>query len=260
MTEESETENIKFDNIEIQDIPLSQLSVDSSQPRKHIDKAELDDLIESIKEKGLLYPVIFRIDEKNKKILVSGERRFKAFKALKKVTIPAMLINNAKYDEIALIDNIQRVGLHPIDEAEAVTNLMNKYKYTQDQLGNLVGKAQNTISDISQLMELTLEIREDARKRKKLSRSALLKIARIKKPELQQKAYDTLIAALSTHKEKKTRTKLSSSTKAITFVDNGLKVIKKLDFNSLGEEKAEVITKLEELLQEIQGKLDSMKG
>jgi len=242
----------------IHEISLDLLHRDVDQPRKHFDESELDALKKSIEDKGLLYPVLFRVDENGNNILVSGERRLRAFRSLGKETIPAMLVGSDRYDELALIDNIQRVDLSPVDESEAVFNLQTKYGHTQEQLGNLIGKAQNTVADILGLMKLSDEIREDARHRKELSRGALLKVARIKRPTPQRKAYDALIASLGMPKKEIKRPRLTITKKAITSTDNTLKCIKSIDLDTLGDDRDVVVSKLHELLLEIQNKLGSI--
>ncbi|UFS69479.1 ParB/RepB/Spo0J family partition protein [Geomonas sp. RF6] len=251
-------ETALFKKGKLYSISLSDLKPDPSQPRKHIDDSELQELKQSIEVHGLLSPIIFRQDHDKNLILVAGERRFKACKSLGKTTINGIFIDTEKYDEIALVDNIQRVDLHPVDEAEAVNNLKTKYGYTQEQLGNMVGKAQNTISDILGLMALSEEIREDARGRKELSRGVLLKIARIKRPTSQKKAYDALIASLGMPKKEIKRPRLTITKKAITSSDNTLKCIKGIDLDALGDDREVFIDKLQELLHEIQNKLGSI--
>lgn len=248
----------KYKKGKIYEIPLDQLYRDIDQPRKHFDLLELESLKQSITDKGLLYPIIFRVDDNDSNIIVSGERRFKAYQALGIEKIPAMLVGSEKYDEVALIDNIQRVDLHPVDEAEALLNLKTKYVYTEQQIGNLIGKAFNTVNEIIKLTDLSQEIRDDARLRKELSRSALLKVARIKKATAQRKAYDVLVASLSAPKKDIKRPRLSTSKKAITATDNTLKCIKGIDLNTLGDDREQVVAKLQELLIEIQNKLDTI--
>ena len=248
----------KYNKGKIYNISLDQLSSDPDQPRKHFDPVEIESLKQSISEKGLFYPIIFRVDENDRNILVSGERRYRACKELGKETIPAMVVSSDKYDEVALVDNIQRVDLSPVDEAEAINNLKTKYDYSQEQLGNLVGKAQNTVSDILGLMALSDDIREDARHKKELSRGALLKVARIKRPTSQRKAYDALVASLSAPKKEIKRPHRTATKMAIDATDNTLKCIKSIDPNTLGDDRELVVSKLQDLLQEIRNKLDSI--
>ncbi|WP_136525734.1 ParB/RepB/Spo0J family partition protein [Geomonas ferrireducens] len=244
----------------LHDISLDLLRRDIDQPRKHFDLEEHEALKKSIADKGLLYPVLFRVDENDNLILVSGERRLKACRDLGKETILAMKVDSDRYDEVALIDNIQRVDLSPLDESEALYNLQAKYGHTQEQLGNLIGKAQNTIADILGLMKLSDEIREDARHRKELSRGALLKVARIKRPTSQRKAYDALVASLDIPRKEIKRPRLSDTKKTIASTDNTLKCIKRIDLETLGGDREVVVSKLQELLQEIQNKLGTIAG
>lgn len=260
MTTETNASAVSYKKGKLYNINLSHLSPDPSQPRKHINPSELEELKQSIQAHGLLSPIIFRVDQDHNLILVSGERRFRACQALGKTQVNGIYLDAEKYDEIALVDNIQRVDLHPVDEAEAINNLKSKYGYTQEQLGNIVGKAQNTISDILGLIALSEDIREDARQRKELSRGALLKIARIKRPTSQRKAYDALIASLGMPKKEIRRPRLSDTKKAITSTDTTLKCIKSIDLDTLGDDRDIVVSKLQELMQEIQNKLGSIKG
>jgi ParB family transcriptional regulator, chromosome partitioning protein len=257
MPTESSTQT-KFKRGKIYEIPLDQLYRDIDQPRKHFDLLELDSLKQSIIDKGLLYPIIFRVDDNDSNIIVSGERRFKAYQALGLDKIPAMLVGSEKYDEVALIDNIQRVDLHPVDEAEALNNLKTKYAYTEQHIGQLIGKAHNTVNEIITLAKLSDDIRGDARTRKELSRSALLKVARIKKATAQRKAYDALVASLSAPKKEIKRSRLTTSKKTITATDNTLKCLKTIDLDTLGDDRDSVVAKLQELLVEIQNKLGTI--
>ena len=260
MTTETKDTSKPYKKGKIHDINLDLLHRDVEQPRKAFEESELNALKKSIEDKGLLYPILFRVDENGNNILVSGERRFRAFKALGRETIPAMRVDSDRYEEVALIDNVQRIDLHPVDEAEAIFNLQAKYGHTQEQLGNLIGKAQNTVADILGLIKLSDEIREDARHRKELSRGTLLKIARIKRPTSQRKAYDALVASLGVPRKEIKRPRLTITKKAIISTDNTLKCIKSIDLDTLGEDRDVVVSKLQELLQEIQIKLASIEG
>ena len=245
----------KYAKGKIHEIALDQLFRDIDQPRKHFDEVELEALKQSIEEKGLIYPIIFRVDENDCNIIVSGERRFKAYQALGREKIPAMLVGSDRYDEVALIDNVQRSSLNVIEESEALKNLKTKYEYTEQQIGNLIGKAFNTVNEIIKLTDLSQEIRDDARHRKDLSRSALIKIARIKKVTAQKKAYDALIASMSAPKKVIKRARLTDTKKTIAATDITLKCIKAIDLDTLGDDRELVVARLQELLVEIQNKL-----
>lgn len=254
------TKEVTYKKGKLYSIPLSDLIPDPDQPRKHFDESELEELKLSIQTHGQLSPVLFRVDKDKTIILVSGERRFRACQALGISSIQGIFIDTTKHDEVALVDNLQREDLHAVDLAEAIYKLKDKHGYTQEQLGDVVGKAQNTISDILGLMGLSQDIREDARKRKELSRGALLKVAKIKRPTSQRKAYDALIDSLGSPKKEIKRPRLTITKKAITSTDNTLKCIKSIDMDTLGDDRDVVVGKLQELLQEIQNKLGSIGG
>ena len=262
MTTDTETKPTTYKKDKIHQIPVEELSTEGN-PRQSIDEAELDALKKSIEEEGLIYPIIFRVDEEGNKIVVSGGRRLRAFKELGKVTISAMLIRsdkNDRHDEIALVDNVQREGLHPIDEAEAVDKLIAKYGYSQEQMGVLLGKAQNTVSIITTLIKIPEDIRNEARHVKGLSRNALLKIATIKRPTSQRKAYDALVASLGMTKKEIKRPRLTIPNKAIKTAHSTRDYIKDIDLNALGEEREAVVSSLQDLLQEITNKLAGIEG
>lgn len=256
MSTESSTP-AKYRRGKIYEIPLDQLYRDIDQPRKHFDLQELESLKKSISDKGLLYPIIFRVDETGSNIIVSGERRFKAYQSLGLEKIPSMLVGSDKYDEVALIDNILRSELHPVDEAEALDNLRTKHNYTHDELGNLIGKAANTVTEIVTLAKLSQEIRDDARTRKNLSRNSLLKVARKPTDKGRKKAYEVLLASLSKVDTKRPYVKSPSYKKTVDISDKAIKAIQTIDLSSLGDNKEEVEAKLRELLEAIQNKLDS---
>ena len=255
-----DTKGVTYKKGKLYSISLSDLKPDPSQPRKHIGEFELEDLKQSIEAHDLLSPIIFRVDTDNSLILVSGERRYRACQALGKTHINGIFIDSEKYDEIALVDNVQREDLHPVDLAEAVKALKDRYEYTDKAVGNIIGKAHTTVSEILKLNDLSQEIRDDARKRKNLSRNVLLKVARKKKEAAQKKAYDALVASLSKKGKEIKRPRHPAYQKAVSVSDRAIKVIEKIDLNDLGDNKIEVETKLRELLAAIQNKLDSTTG
>jgi len=258
MTTETKETTMPKKSPKIEDIAVDLLHRDVDQPRKYFDEEDLNALKKSIEEKGLLYPVLFRVDAEGNMILVSGERRLRAYRALGKETIPAIKIVSDEYDEIALIDNIQRADLHPVDEAEAYNGLKDKHSYTDARIGEMVGKAHNTVFEIISLTLISQEVRDLARKRKDISRSALLKIAKIKKASAQMKAYESLVASLDTPKKEIKRPRLKGAVKTIKVTDTTLEHIRTIDLNTLGDDRGQVVLKLQELLQEITNKLDML--
>ena len=121
---------------EIAKIAISEIRPNPNQPRREFDQSSLQELANSIKEKGVVTPITVRkLDSRYE--LIAGERRWRASKILNKKTIPAYIIkvkNEAEIMEIALIENIQRKNLNAIEEAEAYEVLNTKYKMTHNQI------------------------------------------------------------------------------------------------------------------------------
>jgi ParB family chromosome partitioning protein len=169
-------ENGAFVNVE-----LDLISPDPNQPRKFFDEASLAELSSSIKQKGVLQPVIIRKGEDEKIWLVAGERRFRAAKMAGLETIPA-IITTGNPAEIALIENLQRENLKPIEEAEALDRMIQEIHYTQQQLALVIGKSQSTISETLSLMRLPEAIKDEYRCAD-IPRRILLEVAKQKTPE-----------------------------------------------------------------------------
>jgi ParB family chromosome partitioning protein len=146
------------------------------------------ELTESVRQKGVLQPVIVRQDEQGQFWLVAGERRFRAAKSAELSTIPAM-ITKGNPAEIALIENIQREDLKPIEEAEAYDRMIKEYNYTQEKLSQVIGKARSTITEILSLNRLTDEIKTECR-RADISKRVLIEIAKQKNPEDMASLFD----------------------------------------------------------------------
>lgn len=153
---------------------------DPNQPRKYFDEKALDELTESVKQKGILQPVIIRKDE-DKILLVAGERRFRAAIKAGLKEIPAVF-TTGNPAEIAIIENLQRENLNPIEETEALTRLMEDHKYNQNQLAKVIGKARTTINEALSLNRLPQTIKDESRDIN-ISRRVLVEIAKQKSPQ-----------------------------------------------------------------------------
>lgn len=131
------------------------------QPRTHYDSAKLEDLKASIKEKGVLQPILVR--EKNGEYeVVAGERRLRAARALNMKEIPVIIkaLTDQEALVIALVENIQREELNPMEEAEAFKRLIEEFHYTQDAVADSVGKDRSTVSNLLRLLKLPAEIQK----------------------------------------------------------------------------------------------------
>jgi len=163
-------------------IPIEDISPDPNQPRKYFDQNALEELAQSIKQKGVLQPIIVRVDDEEKFHLVAGERRYRAAKMASLMEIPAILTKGNPM-EIALIENLQRDDLKPVEEAEALGRMIEEYNYKQEELALIIGKAKSTISEILSLNRLTKTIKDEIRSSNLYSRKLLVEIAKQETPE-----------------------------------------------------------------------------
>ncbi len=145
----------KEDYERIHDIDIDLISPNPNQPRKVFEKDKLDELMESIKTYGVIQPIILR-KEGDIYTIIAGERRWRACKNANIKTIPSIVrdIENRNVSEIALIENIQREDLNPIDEANAYEFVMERYGITQEQVSNIVGKSRVYVTNIMRLNNL----------------------------------------------------------------------------------------------------------
>ena len=165
-------ERIDFDNFEqdiitntkttdITEIKLSEIRSNPYQPRKTFDEKALNELAESIKEHGVVQPVIVKKSIKGYE-LIAGERRTKASRIAGKETIPAIIrdFNDQEMMEIALIENIQRENLNPIEEAIAFKNILKETGMTQEQIATKFGKSRSYITNLLGLLNLPTKVQD----------------------------------------------------------------------------------------------------
>lgn len=148
-------------NETVSQINVSEIKANPYQPRKIFDKAALDELAESIKEHGILQPVVVRQSGKRYELVV-GERRFRAAKLAKLDEIPAIIkeLTDQQMMELAILENLQREDLTPIEEAEAYQKLMEALNLTQEQLAFRLGKSRPHIANHVRLLALPKEVRQ----------------------------------------------------------------------------------------------------
>jgi ParB family transcriptional regulator, chromosome partitioning protein len=172
---------ISADLPRIIEVGLQKLRPNPDQPRSNFSEDALRDLAGSIEQHGLIQPIAVIEDPENEGgfIIVAGERRYRAFKLLGKETIPA-ITTSGNPDEIALIENMQREDLSPIEEAEALEKLMERHKYKQEDLAKVIGKARTTVVELLSLNNLPEEIKSECRTSDIASKSVLIEIVRLK--------------------------------------------------------------------------------
>lgn len=148
-------------------LPLDLISPGPFQPRSIFDKERLQELAESIRHQGVIQPVVVRVCGKDQYELIAGERRWRAAQMAGIEKIPAII--REVPDEIAiamaLVENIQRENLNPIEEATALRRLVDEFQMTHQEAGDAVGRSRSAVSNLLRLLELSREVRElvDAR-------------------------------------------------------------------------------------------------
>ena len=154
-----EKSNEKTEN-QVSLLKISLVDPKSDQPRKSFDKNSLEELADSIAQNGLLQPILVREYGDGRYQIIAGERRFRASKIAGLTEIPAMVLDkdDRKAAEIALIENIQREDLNPLEEAMAFRALANDYSLTQEELSIKVGKSRSAIANATRLLDLPEEV------------------------------------------------------------------------------------------------------
>ena len=152
------------ERVVVRQIPIAQIGVNPDQPRKTFTPSDLEDLAASIREKGVLTPIMLRTVKGRayQYEIVAGERRYRASKMVGLSEIPAIIKNLADDNamEIALIENVQRENLNPIEEAAAYANIMNKCKYTMEDVSRLIGKSESYIRNLIRLNGLPASVKK----------------------------------------------------------------------------------------------------
>jgi ParB family chromosome partitioning protein len=142
-------------------IPLDKIRPGTFQPRRNFQATELQELIDSIREKGVLQPILVR--KKNDYFeIIAGERRFRASQKLGLLTIPAIEVEASDEEtlELALIENLQRTDLSPLEEAHGYNRLQNEFQLTQEQIAQKVGKDRATIANALRLLKLSDSVKK----------------------------------------------------------------------------------------------------
>lgn len=142
-------------------IDIDKIFVNENQPRTIFDDEKIEELANSIKENGLIQPLIVRKQNRNYQI-IAGERRYRACKLVGLKTVPCIIkdIDDKQMDTYAIIENIQREDLTPIEEANAYKTLLETYGMSQTELASKVGKKQSTIANKLRLLKLSDEVKE----------------------------------------------------------------------------------------------------
>jgi ParB family chromosome partitioning protein len=212
----------------ISEIELDKIIPNEYQPRKHFDDEKLKELAASIKEQGVIQPIIVHKAGSGYE-LIAGERRWRASRLAGLKTIPALVKEATKREllEMALIENIQREDLNPLEAAEAYKRLQDEFKMTQDDLAKRVGKERSTVTNFLRLLGLPKEVKQElvtgslsmGHAKALLSlervRDQLLAAARIVKKGLSVREAEALAHALKNPPKDKKQPRQSHELKAI---------------------------------------------
>lgn len=273
----------EYEDRQIYDIPVDDIHEDREQPRKYFDEKAQEALKESIMTYGLMQPIVFRQREKDGKlIVVAGERRFRAIKSILRkaktspddpvqqelvqrfCTIPGMFVAG-NHQEIALIENVQRENLKPVELAEGLAKLQKPGLTGLHILGRLIGKSPSTVSEILSINKLPDEIRDEARKRKDISQWVLVAVAKAKGPEAKTKKWEKLkdsgLTQAAYKKKKKEAAEsgngqvfnFGSSMRAVKTASTQLQKLKGPEIGSIStDERQKLRTELEALRDELE--------
>lgn len=143
-------------------VPIEQVEPNPEQPRKRFVQGDLDDLAASIKEKGVIQPLIVRILDNGRFQIVAGERRWRAAQMANLHELPVVVrqFSDAEVLEVAIIENIQRADLNPMEEALGYRQLMDRFSHTQEKIAEVLGKSRSHIANLLRLLTLPDDVVE----------------------------------------------------------------------------------------------------
>ena len=148
-------QNLSIDKKGLLLVPIEKIYRDEQQPRKEFDQVRISELSQSIKENGLIQPLILSVREGDTYTIVAGERRWRASQEANLKILPSLLLpEDLDKDEIALIENIQREDLKISEEAKAYQRLIDKNNYTHENLAKIVGKSRSHITNLLRILNL----------------------------------------------------------------------------------------------------------
>ncbi len=150
------------DNLRLLELPLAEIRPNINQPRKEFDEQHIQELADSIRELGILQPLLVR-KQLDSYELIAGERRYRAATLLKLETVPCRVTDatDEKSFEMALVENLQREDLNAIEEARAYHSLVEQFGLTQEEVATRVGKNRSTVANSLRLLNLPADIQED---------------------------------------------------------------------------------------------------
>ncbi len=244
------------------ELPVDQIVYNPFQPRKEIDPDELGELVESIRSHGILQPIVVR-RVGNEMQLVAGERRLRASQELGLATIPARIVDfdDQQTLEAALVENIQRSDLNPIEKALSFRDYMDRFQMNHEHLAQRLGLARSTITNLVNLLDLTPEV-QNALRVNQISEGHAKILKGIKDPQKQVQFYKQIVgqglsvkaaeALLRMQKDEPSPEKSPKSapvekTPHILGIENELRqrLAMKVDIKLTGKEKGQIVLRFE---------------
>ena len=192
------TENLSLDGPRdetVTELPIEKIEPREDQPRRRFDEAALEDLAESIRQHGLIQPITVRPEENGFYQIIAGERRWRASRkaGLETVPVRVMTVDEQKAMEMALVENLQREDLNPIEEAQGYEALQQTYGMTQEAVANSVGRSRPAVANAMRLLMLSDPVKKLV-EAGKLSAGHARTLLPLANPILQQQAAETILA------------------------------------------------------------------
>jgi ParB family chromosome partitioning protein len=239
-------------------IPLEYIEPNAEQPRTNM--GNIEELAASVREKGVLEPILVRSIGPNRYQIIAGERRFRAATLAGLDEIPAIEldVDDTETLEIALIENIQRKDLTPFEEAEGLMALQQKFDYTHEKISQVIGKSRITVTETLSINEIPDRIRAMCREAGIANKSVLIQIARAGDEDAMEAVLRRLAAGEISRddlrKSAKSETKKAGRPKNYTFQlkDKSLPFTVNLAFRKANVPKSEVIDAVRELLRRLE--------
>jgi ParB family chromosome partitioning protein len=242
-------------------IPLAMIEANPDQPRTSL--GNIEELANSVREKGVLEPILVRQVAPNKYQIISGERRYRAATMAGLDEIPAIEldVDDKEQLEIALIENIQRKDLTPFEEAEGFLVLQQKFNYTHEKISQVIGKSRTTVTETLLINEIPDRIRLMCRQAGIANKSLLVQVARAGDEAAMEEVVRAYASgeldrdALRKQTAAKPEAKKAGRPKNFVFAfkDKSLPFSLNLAFKKPNVEKGEVIDALRELLRRLEG-------
>ena len=225
----------------VEEIAIGLIDNNPDQPRKNFDPTALSELAQSIKLYGVIQPILVT-RKGDRYMIVAGERRFRATKLAEKKTIPAIVkdFTESQVKEIALLENIQRQDLNPIETARAMKELMDSYNWTQEALADRLGKSRPGVANTLRLLSLCPEV-IDLIEKGKLSAGHARSLVVVTNPEVQLKLANQVV----------------NSKLTVRDMENAVKEVSKENRKSMPKEKPEMSMEMREFKNNLEHKFST---